>query len=53
MVFLLVIGGFCLPLLKDYYIDGQNTELTFLKRGRKKGTQNYTPGMEILDHDLL
>ena len=32
MVFLLVIGGFCVPLLKDYYIDGQNTELIFFEK---------------------
>ena len=41
---------------KDYYIDGQNTQLIFLKKillGEGKRPPNYTPGVYFLDHDLL
>ena len=42
---------------KDYYTDGQNTQLTFFEKkfnwGREKGPPNYTPGVDFLDHDLL
>ena len=42
---------------KDYYIDGENTQLIYLflnfNWGREKDTPNYTPGVDFLDHDLL
>ena len=44
-------------LPKDYYIDGQNTQLIFFSKnvhwGREVSPPNYTPGMDVLDNDLL
>ena len=45
-------------LHKDYYIDGQNTQLIFFEKKNplgkgSKAPPNYTPGVDFLDHDLL
>ena len=43
-------------IAKDYYIDGQNTELIFFEKITTEGgngTANYALGMDFLDHDLL
>ena len=43
-----------LGLAKDYYIDGQNTQLIFFEKNTTGGgPPNYTPGVDFLDHDLL
>ena len=44
-------------LVKDYYIDGQNTQLILFWKndnwGREKGPPNYNQGVDFLDHDVL
>ena len=43
-----------LGLAKDYYIDGQNTQLIFFeKMTTGGGPPNYNPGVDFLNHDRL
>ena len=46
-----------MTLVKDYYIDGLRTLAakigTMSAEGGPTQDQNYTPGMDFLDHDFL
>ena len=46
-----------LAYFKDYYIDGQNTQLIFFEKmstgGGKKAPSNFNQGIDFLYYDLL
>ena len=46
-----------MSVAKDYYVEGQNTQLIFFEKmttgGGKKAPKITYPGVDFLDHDLL